>query len=233
MERKRAYIFVIVAAAAFVLLFVALMYNAASLQKQNINTANQVSDATARLAAKEDLMIYWIGDLPPELSGLANVVTVIPPEQISEENMPIKYSTFKITEYDENGDLKQEIIPRDYKENMIIILYNVTMLPDEQKEVILNCVAQNGVPVLAIGKSSISLIRETLMYTAGSFEENDSFYYKLDDGYKDHVLDNAAIASGGSEFAINLTDYLYGMFYSEEPESETETSQMELAPEVW
>ena len=230
MERKRAYIVVIIAAAVLLLLFAGLMYNAASLQKKNISKANQVTYAAEKLSAKEDLMIYWVGEFPPELSGIANVVTVISPDKISEENMPIKYSTFKITAYDELGNVTEELIPRDYKDNMIIVLYNVSMVTDEQKDVILNCAAQNNVPVLAIGKSSISLLRDALMYTPGSFEDNDSFYYKLDEGYKDHVLDNEAIAAGGQDFALDVMDYLYDMFYAYDPEAEA--SQMELEQQV-
>ena len=80
MDRKRGYLVVIVAAAALMLLFVGLMYNAASLKKQNINLANQVAYASEKLAAKEDLMIYWVGDFPAELGGIAPVVTVISPD---------------------------------------------------------------------------------------------------------------------------------------------------------
>ena len=226
MERKKVYIVVIVAAACLTLLMVVLMFNAASLQKQNINLTNQVTYASEKLAAKEDLMIYWVGDFPPEFAGIANVVTVIPPSQINEEIMPIKSSTFKSTEYDEYGNIVKEIIPREYKDNMIIVLYNVSLVTDEQKEVILNCVAQNGVPVLAIGKGSIALIREALMYTPGDFAEYDSFYYKLGEGYKDHVLDNESMETGGEKFALNLMDYLYELFYQYDPEAEA--SQMEF-----
>lgn len=230
MERKRAYIVAIIAAAALMLLFAGLMYNAASLKKQSVSKTNQVTFAAERLAAKEDLMIYWVGEFPPELSGIANVVTVISPDQISEDSMPIKYSTFKITVYDELGNVAEEIIPRDYKDNMIIVLYNVSLVTDEQKDVILDCIAQNSVPVLAIGRNSISLVREILMYTPGSFEQNDSFYYKLGEGYKDHVLDNASITAGGEDFAINVMDYIYELFYAYDPEAEA--SQMELGSQV-
>ena len=230
MERKRAYIVVIVAAAVLLLLFVGLMYNAASLKKQSVSKTNQVTYAAQKLAAKEDLMIYWIGDLPPELSGIANVVTVIAPDQISEDTMPIKYSTFKVTVYNEDGSVAKQVEPRDYKDNMIIILYNVSLFTDEQKDILLNCITENNVPMLAIGESSIAFIREALMYTPGSFEQNDSFYYKLDEGYKDHVLDNKAITAGGEDFALDLMDYLYELFYAYDPEAEA--SQMELEPQV-
>ena len=219
MERKKGYLIVIVAAAALTLLLVGLVFNAASLQKQNINLSNQVAYAAEKLSAKEDLMIYWVGEFPPEMAGIENVVTVIPAAQINEENMPIKSSTFKSTEYDEFGNVIKEIIPREYKDNMIIVLYNVSIVTDEQKEVILNCVAQNSVPVLAIGRSSIALIRELLMYTPGDFAEYDSFYYRLGEGYKDHVLDNESMEAGGEKFALNLMDYLYGLFYPYTPDT--------------
>ena len=230
MERKKAYLIVIVAAAALTLLMVGIVYNAASLQKQNINLTNQVTYASEKLAAKDDLMIYWVGEFPPELSGIANVVTVISPDQINEEIMPIKSSTFKSTEYDEFGNVVKEIIPREYKDNMIIVLYNVSLVTDEQKDVILDCVAQNSVPVLAIGRSSIALIREILMYTPGDFAEYDSFYYRLGEGYKDHVLDNASMEAGGEKFALNLMDYLYELFYQYDPEADA--SQMEFDPSM-
>lgn len=233
MERKKGYLVVVVAVAALLLLITGLLYNAASRKKQTISLANQAAYAAEKLKAGDDLMIYWIGAFPPELSGISDVVTVINPGEITEENMPIKYSTFKSTEYDEFGNVINEITPRDYKDNMIIIISNVGMLTDPEKDIILNCIAQNNVPVLAIGKSSITLIRRTLMYTDGVFEQDDSFYYKLGEGYKDHVLDNAAITAGGDEFALELYDYLYSLFYEGTEETEitvvettlTETTQ--------
>lgn len=234
MERRRAYLIVIVAAAAFVLLFVGLMYNAASLKKQNVNLANQVSYASEKLAAKDDLMIYWVGDFPAELAGLAPVVTVISPYQISEDTMPVKSVEFKVTAYDADGNLVKDETPRDYKDNMLLVLYNVSFVSDEQKDVISNCIVDNNVPVLAIGRSSISITRDILMYTPGDFEENDSFYYLLGTGYKDHVLDNSAITEGKEAFALNLCDYVYSLFYGYEPEAETsqeESSSEETVPE--
>lgn len=228
MERKRGYIVVIVAAAALMLLFVGLMYNAASLKKQSVNLANQVSYASEKLASKDDLMIYWVGDFPAELSGIAPVVTVISPDQISEDTMPIKSVEFKVTAYDADGNLVKDETPREYKDNMLLVLYNVSFISDEQKDVISNCIVDNNVPVLAIGRSSISITRDILMYTPGDFEENDSFYYLLGTGYKDHVLDNFAIAEGKEAFALNLCDYVYSLFYGYEPEEETsQTEQTE------
>lgn len=245
MERKRGYIVVIVAAAALMLLFVGLMYNAASLKKQSVNLANQVSYASEKLASKDDLMIYWVGDFPAELSGIAPVVTVISPDQISEDTMPIKSVEFKVTAYDADGNLVKDETPREYKDNMLLVLYNVSFISDEQKDVISNCIVDNNVPVLAIGRSSISITRDILMYTPGDFEENDSFYYLLGTGYKDHVLDNSAIAEGKEAFALNLCDYVYSLFYGYEPEEETsqteqtssetsleEPSEMESEPEM-
>ena len=228
MERRKGYIVVIAAAAAFLLLITGLMFNAASRKKQSISLANQASYAAERLSTKDDLMIYWIGTFPPELAGISGVVTVISPGDITEENMPIKYSSFKSTEYDEFGNVIKEIVPRDYKDNMIIIISNVGMLSEPEKDVILNCIAQNNVPVLAIGKSSITLIRRTLMYTDGVFEQDDSFYYKLGEGYKDHVLDNAAITAGGDEYALELYEYLYSLFYDDTEEQETVVSETTL-----
>ena len=68
------------------------------------------------------------------------------------------------------------------------------------------------------------------MYTPGDFEENDSFYYLLGTGYKDHVLDNSAIAEGKDAFALNLWDYVYSLFYAYEPAEES--SQTEAQTEV-
>ena len=62
------------------------------------------------------------------------------------------------------------------------------------------------------------------MYTDGTFEQNDSFYYKLGEGYRDHVLDNSAISAGGNDFALDLMNYIYSLFY--EYDLEAETSQM-------
>ncbi|MBR5358257.1 MAG: hypothetical protein IK128_03485 [Clostridiales bacterium] len=228
MERRKGYIVVIAAAAAFLLLITGLMLNAASRKKQTISLANQASYAAEKLSTRDDLMIYWIGTFPPELAGISDVVTVINPGEITEENMPIKYSSFKSTEYDEFGNVVNEIVPRDYKDNMIIIISNVGMITDAEKDVLLNCIAQNNVPVLAIGRSSITLIRRTLMYTDGVFEQDDSFYYKLGEGYKDHVLDNAAITAGGDEYALELCEYLYSLFYDDAEEIETTAAETTL-----
>ena len=224
MERRKAFVTVIIGAAAFLLLMTGLLYTASSRKKQNIALANKVSYAASKLASKDDLMIYWIGTFPAELTEMSNVVTVIAPGEITEENMPVKSSTFKTTEYDEFGNVIKEIVPRNYKDNMLIVIYDVEMMSESEKDVILNCIAQNNVPVLAIGRNSITLIRQTLMYTDGTFEQNDSFYYKLGEGYRDHVLDNSAISAGGNDFALDLMNYIYSLFY--EYDLEAETSQM-------
>ncbi|MCR4688051.1 MAG: hypothetical protein K5745_00710 [Saccharofermentans sp.] len=186
--------------------------------KKNNSAYARLDEYEASKAAlnTHDLQIYWIGELPERLQGMDDVISVIEPGTLTGDNMPIKVSSFHITTYNENGDVIDEQIPRDYASDMLIVLYNVTILDNSDKEILSDCVTANGVPVLAIGESSVGIVRDMLMYSR-DMNSNKSFVYELGLGYTNSPLDEAKVMAGGLDLGEEFISFINERFgYNEE-----------------
>jgi len=200
---------IVVAVASFFLLGCGIWMNG-KLKEMASRAEQKEVDSQISLLTNLDLTIYWIGDVPSELSALSPVMSVISPGSVNSDNMPIMSSSFHVVDYNQNGDVTGEAVPRDYSYSMIIVLYHVSGLSADEQSVLSDCISRNGVPVLAIGSDSIALVRSVLMYSQGSFAPDDSFYYHLGEGYKDYCIDNSSIKAGGVTAAKAIVDYISG-----------------------
>lgn len=170
-----------------------------------------------------DLMIYWIGDVPEELGSLKKNMTVLKPEEISKDNMPVKASTFHITVRDDSGRT-EEVLPRHYSEYMIIVINTGSGFDDNAKEVIRNCIVDNGVPVVCIGGDACNMFGALMIHGAG-FSKDYSLFYKVKEGYKEPYLDPKSVTSSTMELAEDLSGKLSAYFIDASTRKQADISE--------
>lgn len=171
---------------------------------------DEFNQSKAELAG-HDLQIYWIGEYPAELSGLEQVTSVIAPGDLTEDNMPIKVPEFHFTTYNQDGNKTSENVPRKYAGDLLIVIYNVSFLEQEDLDILKNCISENEVPVLAIGSDSVSLVRNMLMYSR-DLNGSTSFYYRLGEGYVNNPLDADKVSAGGIDLGEGYVSYINDLF---------------------
>ncbi|SCW31711.1 hypothetical protein SAMN02910456_00506 [Ruminococcaceae bacterium YRB3002] len=147
---------------------------------------------------ERDVTIYWIGSFPDELSPISGKVIRV--DSVSEETMPVKSPEFHTIERDPDGNIVRERIPVEYAANLYIVI-NRAILSEEQYSVIRDCVKDNGVKTVVIGRSAIKSYRDFLMLPVMSYTEDDNMVYSLDGGSVSHALGEGSTPSG-------IVDYL-------------------------
>ena len=103
--------FVIVVAVASFFLWDAGIWMNGKLKEMASRAEQKEVDSQISLLTNLDLTIYWIGDVPSELSALSPVMSVISPGSVNSDNMPIKSSSFHVVDYNQNGDVTGEAVP--------------------------------------------------------------------------------------------------------------------------
>jgi len=128
--------------------------------------------------------IYWIGDCPEPVKNNVPEITFVPTDAINGDNMPIVWSDVEYTIYAEDGSVVEHVVPRDYPHNMLIVVNNVTDLSEDSLEVIRQCAVDNKVPVLLIGRDTISAFREYINWSPKDYESDDTMLFSvyLDEG---------------------------------------------------
>ena len=157
-----------------------------------------------------DLTVYWVGGFPAEIENLRQSTKVIMPEEISEDNMPIRSSTFRITIKEDSGRTK-EIVPRQYSEYNLIVINTGSGFTDEGKAVLRNCIVDNDIPVLCIGKEACEFLGTLLIHGSG-YKADHTIFYRRSEGYKEPFLDAKAVAAGGADMADDLCSRLCEYF---------------------
>ncbi len=209
MDRNKTGVVVLFLLVGFFFLGIAMVFNTSVRRNAVLKRQKDIEEKIASLNAM-DLTIYWIGDVPEELESLKPKINIIKPDQIRNDNMPIKSTTFHITIKGEDGS-KKEIIPRDYSEFMLIVINTGSDLTDDANEVLRNCIVDNGVPVLCIGGKPCDTVGTILIHGAG-YSSDYSMLYKLKEGYEEPYLDTKAVASGGIDLAEALCNKLCEYF---------------------
>ena len=157
MSKGKTGLIVLTLFAAMFILFIAILFGSSTKRQDNIDRKADI-DAKLDVIAQQDLTIYWIGEVPKELEHLMPVISVIPPETASSETLPIKVFQYHVTEYDPYGNFVSEEHPREYPEHMLIVLYGNITLTDSGKEALLDSIAKNGVPVIALGDEAATYL---------------------------------------------------------------------------
>lgn len=222
MDRNKTSVIVLFILAGFFFIAIAMVFNATARRNSVLVKKNAVEEKIASLNAI-DLTIYWIGDVPDELEMLKESMTVLRPEEISKENMPVKASTFRITVKDESGS-EQVIEPRNYSEYMLIVINNADGFSDTAKEVLRDCIVDNSVPVLCLGGKTCNMVGTLLLHGAG-YSADYSMFYRRNEGYVEPFLDTEKVSTGGFDLADELCGKLCTYFNTAVAKKQAEASE--------
>ncbi len=207
MHKGKTGIFVLTILAAMFFLFVAILFGSSTKRQEGINRRDAVN-ARFDVIAQTDLTIYWIGEVPQELEHLMPVINVIPPEQASEETLPIKVFQYHVTEYDPYGNYVSEEHPREYSAHMLIVITGNPVISDPGKEALRDSITKNGVPVVAIGGEAADFLDGLLMHRRYKEGPGSSLYYCLGKGYKENPIPEEKVLAGGMDLAEALPDII-------------------------
>lgn len=207
MNRNKTGLIILTLIAGVFFLFIAILFNSSTNRLVAINRIDELN-ARLDLITEEDITVYWIGEPCKELEHLLPVISVIAPESASEDNLPVKGPSFHTTEYNPNGIVIEENIPKEYPAHMLIVMTGDPVLSDEGREALLNAVSQNGVPVLAIGDKASDVLGELLSYRRVHRGPGSSLYYCLGKGYRENPLPENSVSAGGMELAEAIPDLI-------------------------
>lgn len=205
MSKNKTGLIVLTILAAVFFLFIAILFNSSTKRQAAIDRKSEL-DAKLDVISGADITIYWIGEPQKELEHLMPVVKVIDPLKASKENLPVKTAAFHFTEYNPDGILVQEQIPADYTDYMFIVISGSPELTEAGREALLDAIAKNGVPVLAIGGDACALLGEVLSYRMVHRKPESSLYYCLGSGYKENLIPEDKVKAGGMDLAEELPD---------------------------
>ena len=200
-----------------------MVFNTSVRRNAALAKQDEVNKKIASLNAI-DLTIYWIGDVPKELETLKESMTVLRPEEVSKETMPVRASTFRITVKDESG-AEQVIEPRHYSEYMLIVINNVDGLNDTAKEALRDSVVDNGVPVLCLGGKTCNMVGTLLIHGAG-YSDDYSMFYRKNEGYMEPYIEAKTVSEGGLGFADALCGKLCTYFNTAVAKKQAEVSEL-------
>ena len=205
MSRGKTGLIVLTVFAMMFILFIAILFGSSTKRQQAIDRKAAL-DANIDTIIAADTTIYWIGDPPlEELEHLMPVVNVITPESASEDNLPVKSPLLHTQVHDSFGRLVSEQIPVEYTDNLVIVISGTPNLTQAGSEALLNSIAQNGVPVIAIGDDASEALGSILSYRRIKMGDGSSLYYCLGAGYTENPLSEEAVKAGGMDLAEAVT----------------------------
>ena len=203
MSKGKTGLIVLTLLAVMFFLFIAILFGSSTKRQKNIDRKADI-EAQLDVIAQMDITIYWIGEVPGELEHLMPVINVIPPETASFENLPAVNAKIPFQEYDSNGKLVDEVVPREYSENMLIVLTGNPVLSETGKEALLDSISKNGVPVIAIGDEAATYLAKILQRVRYHPGPGSSLYYCLGKGYKENLIPVEKVAAGGIDLAEGI-----------------------------
>ena len=207
MNKGKTGLIILTLLAALFFLFIAIVFNT-STKRQYVIDRRAELEARLDLISHQDITIYWIGEPLEELEHLSPVINVITPGSASRDNLPVKSPAFHTLEYNPEGVLVDEQIPIDYTKYMLIVISGSPVLTDNGKEALLDSIAKNGVPVLAIGDEASDLLGDVLSYRMISLDTDRSLYYCLGRGYSENPIPKEKVKAGGMDLAETLPDLI-------------------------
>lgn len=218
MGRRNTGVFIAILVAFALFIFGLGMYVKYMSSKSSVKKEDELlRDSLRQVALLNDLTIYWIGDVPEDMTYLNGRILKVEAGTLSRENMPMKSPDFHTIDYDENGNVVNENIPVKYTSDLIIIINQDVNLTDKDFECISDCVINNEVPLLVIGGDAIKNVKTHFMQSTMGYETMDSYLYSLKEGQASHVLNNEELLKGGKRYSIEILRYILDTF-GEEPE---------------
>lgn len=207
MSKSKAGLIVLIFLTAAFFFFLAVLFGS-STQRQSVLNRNADLNAKLDSIAETDITVYWIGEPLPELEHLLPVVKVVDPASASKDTLPVRSPAFHIEEYNPDGQLVNEQIPVDYSDYLVIVITGSPELSGSGREALLNAVAKNGVPVIAIGGDAAELLGEVLSYRMVHRGPYSSLYYCLGSGYTENPVQESLVKAGGMDLAEAVPDVI-------------------------
>ena len=208
MSKGKTGLIVLTILAAMFFMFVAILFGSSAKRQGAINRINNINNSFDAIA-EQDMRIYWIGEQPTaEFEHLYPVISLVASDQISKETLPVKSPEFHIVEHNSDGGVVSEAIPVEYPRYMLIVITGNPDLSDEAKEVLLDAISRNGVPVLAVGGEASDFLGNLLLYRMLNKGPNSSLYYCLGTGYKENPIPEERVEAGGTDLAEALPDVI-------------------------
>ena len=207
MSRGKTGLIVLVGLAAMFFLFIAILFGS-STERQATIDRKAALDAKFEEIAKNDISIYWIGEVPQEYEKLVPVIKNVDPSAASKQNLPIRGPEFHTVERDEAGNIVKEEIPIKYPQYLIIVICGNPALTDAGKEALQDAVAKNGVPVIAIGDEASEVLGSVISYNRLHKGAGSTLYYCLGKGHKENILPKDVVTSGGRTLAEAMPEIL-------------------------
>ena len=216
MKGKNAVVIVIVLAVfAIAMFFMMNMLKGLGSKRASEKSSEEINALAASFADK-DMMIYMIGDCPEDLRLLGDKLTVMSPEDMNENNMPVKWSGTHFIEYDQWGSKVDEVTHRDYPENMLIILNISRPLTDGEADIISRCAVDNKIPLIIIGKDTIEDFRARVMLVKKNYGSFDSMEFIAGVGGEDMPLSASSVENGGRDLASEIMMFALDLFTTED-----------------
>ena len=206
MSKGKTGILVLIGLAAMFFMFIAILFGSSTKRQAAINRITALNDRCDTIA-EQDITIYWIGSgVPEDLEHMNPVISLLSYEGANRETLPIKSTSFHVTEYNEDGVVVSEQIPREYPRYMFIVITGSPVMSDAGREALRDAITQNGVPVLAIGEDASAFLSGLLMYSRLKTGPNSSLYYCLGAGYTENPIPEEKVAAGGIDLAESVPD---------------------------
>jgi len=207
MSRGKTGLIVLTGLAVMFFLFVAILFGS-SAKRQAVIARKTALDSKLDQIAGTDIAIYWIGEPYQELEHLLPVIKTVPPAEASSSTLPVKGYSFHITVYNALGQVTSENTPIEYPDNMVIIITGNPQMDDEGKEALIDSIARNGVPVIAVGDEAAEFLGDILLYHRLYRGAGSSLYYCLGAGYKENPVPEEMVLAGGMDLAEAFPDLI-------------------------
>ncbi len=177
----------------------------------NQRTEQNTEDLCAQLN-ELDYEIYWIGSLPLYLDGISEHVTILTAGQAGYSTLPVSDGDTGFTEYDEAGNVLQDIEKRDYADYMMIVINTEEEISRDTWEQIRDCTVNNRVPVLLIGKDNIDAFREYMIFVHKEYDDNATMLFDIGRGPIDNPIESETVEAGGHAYADRLLGFFADTF---------------------
>lgn len=207
MSKGKTGLIVVVFLAAMFFVFIAVLFGSSTKRQGAIDKKEELESKFDTIL-ENDITVYWIGSVPSDFEYMSSVIKEIPPESVSASNLPVKGPSFHVTEYNSDGLIVNEQVPKEYSRYMLIVISGNPALSDSGKAALSDAVAQNGVPVLSVGDEASDLLCEILSYHRYKTGPGSSLYYCLGAGYKQNPLAEDAVKEGGFDLASAVADFI-------------------------
>jgi hypothetical protein len=207
-KRHLAVIFMALALSIFVVMGTVFTVKNFAAKARADKRQAEISEHAQRISGLEDYMVYYIGDPSPEVvAGIPNL-TVLAPAQMNRNNMPISWSDLTFIEMDDDGNVINEVDPRDYASYMLIYVDGDVTLTEDQLEILRNCNIDNDVPLMIEGANNINAYREYIFMVSHDLGQHATSMFTPWGQPEDNVIAEDVVTGDQAIFVNDLIDVI-------------------------